>query len=123
MVYAQTNQYDRTRSNIGMNVKALKVAATTLRDKLEFHIHRDPDASILLLNLDMLLCRAEQGEITEMVEPRDISGYKLFTETNLQAYGDLEKAYADFCLELTEVRETDAYKMLAAKMAKRRKSL
>ncbi|RMS97126.1 hypothetical protein ALP58_100687 [Pseudomonas savastanoi] len=123
MVYAQTNQYDRTRSNIGMNVKALKVAATTLRDKLEFYIHRDPDASILLLNLDMLLCRAEQGEITEMVEPRDIPGYKLFTETNLQAYGDLEKAYADFCLELTEVRETDAYKMLAAKMAKRRKSL
>ncbi|WP_116826992.1 hypothetical protein [Pseudomonas syringae] len=109
-----------------MDVRALKVAATTLRDKLEFYKHRDPDASILLLNLDMLLCRAEQGQITEMVEPRDIPGYKLFTETNLQSYGDLEKAYADFCLELSEVRETDAYKMLAAKMAKmakRRKSL
>ncbi|PPS24644.1 hypothetical protein BVY11_26885, partial [Pseudomonas amygdali pv. morsprunorum] len=101
-----------------MDVKALKVAAATLRDKLEFYKHRDPDASILLSNLESLLCRAEQGQITEMVEPRDIPGYKLFTETNLQTYGDLEKAYADFCLELTEVRETDAYRMLAAKMAK-----
>lgn len=106
-----------------MDVKALRVAAIMLRDKLEFYKQRDPDVSILLLTLDMLLCRAEQGEITEMVEPRDIPGYKLFTETNLQAYGDLEKAHADFCLELSEVRETDAYKMLAAKMAKRRKSL
>ncbi|WP_122235750.1 MULTISPECIES: hypothetical protein [Pseudomonas syringae group] len=105
-----------------MDVKALKVAAATLRDKLKFYKHRDPDASILLSNLESLLCRAEQDQITEMVEPRDIPGYKLFTETNLQTYGDLEKAYADFCLELTEVRETDAYKMLAAKMANRRKS-
>ncbi|MCQ3028246.1 hypothetical protein NLO74_19850 [Pseudomonas tremae] len=106
-----------------MNIKALKVAAKTLRDKLEFYKQRDSGASILLLNLESLLCRAEQGEITEMVEPRDIPGCKLFTETNLQAYADLEKAYADFCLELTEVRETDAYKMLAAKMDKRRKFL
>ncbi|PIO92036.1 hypothetical protein CBI55_21910 [Pseudomonas syringae] len=106
-----------------MNIRALKVAATTLRDKLEFYKHLDPDASILLSNLESLLCRAEQGQITEMVEPRDIPGYKLFAEANLQSYGDLEKAYADFCLELTEVRETDTYKMLAAKMAKRRNSL
>ncbi|WP_122669597.1 hypothetical protein [Pseudomonas viridiflava] len=101
-----------------MNIQALKVAATTLRDKLDYYKLCDPDASILLLNLEGLLYRAEQGQITEMVEPRDIPGYKIFTETNLQSYGDLEKAYANFCIELAEVRETDAYKMLAAKMAK-----
>lgn len=101
-----------------MDVKALRVAAIMLRDKLEFYKQRDPDVSILLLTLDMLLCRAEQGEITEMVEPRDIPGYKLFTETGLQSYKDLEAAYTDFYMELIEGRETEAYKMLAVKMAK-----
>ncbi len=42
------------RSNI-MDVEALRMAATTLRDKLEFYKHRDPDASILLLDLEDLL--------------------------------------------------------------------
>ncbi|WP_122282789.1 hypothetical protein [Pseudomonas syringae group genomosp. 3] len=101
-----------------MNIQALKVAATTLRDKLDYYKLCDPDASILLLSLEGLLYRAEQGQITEMVEPRGIPGYQLFTETNLQSYGDLEKAYANFCIELAEVRETEAYKMLEAKMAK-----
>ncbi len=53
-----------------------------------------------------------------MVESRDIPGYKLFTETSLQSYEDLEAAYTDFYIELIEARETEAYKMLAAKMAK-----
>ncbi|PBP93987.1 hypothetical protein CCL17_25325, partial [Pseudomonas congelans] len=69
-----------------MDVEALRMAATTLRDKLEFYKHRDPDASILLLDLEDLLSRAERGQITEMVESRDIPGYKLFTETSLQSY-------------------------------------
>ncbi|WP_044422123.1 hypothetical protein [Pseudomonas syringae group genomosp. 3] len=101
-----------------MNIKALKVAATTLREKFEIYKRRDPDASILLLQLESLLCRAEQGQITEMVEPRDIPGYRLFTETRLQSYKDLEAAYTDFYIELIEGRETEAYKRLAAKMAK-----
>lgn len=101
-----------------MDVKALIVAATTLRDKLEFYKRRDPDASILLLDLEDLLSRAEQGQITKMVEPRDIPGYKLFTETSLQSYKDLEAAYTDFYMELIEGRETEAYKILQAKMAK-----
>jgi len=105
-----------------MDVKALRAAATTLRDKLEFYKRRDPDALILililLLSLEGLLSRAEQGQITQMVEPREIPGYKLFTETRLQLYKDLEAAYTDFYIELIEARETEAYKILAAKMAK-----
>ena len=101
-----------------MDVKALRVAAITLREKLEIYKRCDPDASILLLQLEGLLSRAEQGQITKMVEPRDIPGYKLFTETRLQSYKDQEAAYTDFYMELIEGRETEAYKMLAAKMAK-----
>lgn len=70
-----------------MNIKALKEAAKTLRDKLEFYKQRDSDASILLLSLESLLCRAEQGEITEMVEPRDIPGYKLLPKRTCKLMG------------------------------------
>ncbi|WP_134943237.1 hypothetical protein, partial [Pseudomonas syringae] len=73
-----------------MNINALKSAAIKLREKLDFYKIHDPDASILLLDLEDLLFRAERGQITEMVEPRDIPGYKLFTETRLQSYKDLE---------------------------------
>ena len=68
--------------------------------------------------LRICFSRAERGQITEMVESRDIPGYKLFTETSLQSYEDLEAAYTDFYIELIEARETEAYKILAAKMAK-----
>ncbi|QJI43975.1 hypothetical protein HKK52_24440 [Pseudomonas sp. ADAK2] len=101
-----------------MNINALKAAAIKLRDKLDFYKSHDPDASILLLDLEGLLSRAERGQITEMVEPRDIPGYKLFTETSLQSYKDLEAAYTDFYMELIEGRETEAYKILVAKMTK-----
>ncbi len=101
-----------------MNINALKSAAIKLREMLDFYKIHDPDASILLLDLEDLLFRAERGQIIEMVEPRDIPGYKLFTETRLQSYKDLEAAYTDFYIELIEARETEAYKMLAAKMAK-----
>jgi hypothetical protein len=101
-----------------MNTNTLKLAAIKLRDKLNFYKVNNTDALILSLNLENLLYRAERGQITKMVEPRDIPGYKLFTETSLQSYEDLEAAYTDFYMELIEGRETEAYKVLAAKMAK-----
>jgi hypothetical protein len=51
---------------VNMNIQALKVAVTTLRDKLDYYKLCDPDASILLLNLEGLLYRAEQGQILMM---------------------------------------------------------
>ncbi|NAT15874.1 hypothetical protein CU666_17840 [Pseudomonas syringae pv. actinidifoliorum] len=101
-----------------MNVDALKSAAEKLRKLIEFYRDIDAAASILLSELGGLLDLAERGQITKLVEPRDIPGYKLFTETRLQSYKDLEAAYTDFYIELIEGRETEAYKMLAAKMAK-----
>ncbi|EPN30360.1 hypothetical protein A244_38730 [Pseudomonas syringae pv. actinidiae ICMP 18807] len=101
-----------------MNVDALKSAAEKLRKLIEFYRDIDAAASILLSELGGLPDLAERGQITKLVEPRDIPGYKLFTETRLQSYKDLEAAYTDFYIELIEGRETEAYKMLAAKMAK-----
>ncbi|WP_122297230.1 hypothetical protein [Pseudomonas syringae group genomosp. 3] len=85
---------------------------------MEFYRGIDAAASILLSELGGLLDLAERGQITKLVEPRDIPGYRLFTETRLQSYKNLEAAYTDFYIELIEGRETEAYKMLAAKMAK-----
>lgn len=101
-----------------MNVDALKSAAEKLRKLIEFYRGIDAAASILLSELGGLLDLAERGQITKLVEPRDIPDYRLFTETRLQSYKDLEAAYTDFYIELIEGRETEAYKMLAAKMAK-----
>ncbi|WP_122723480.1 hypothetical protein [Pseudomonas viridiflava] len=84
-----------------MNVDALKTAAEKLRKLIEFYRGIDAAASILLSELGGLLDLAERGQITKLVEPRD-----------------LEAAYTDFYIELIEGRETEAYKMLAAKMAK-----
>ncbi|UPT37292.1 hypothetical protein [Pseudomonas amygdali] len=90
-----------------MDVKALRVAAITLREKLEIYKRCDPDASILLLQLEGLLSRAEQGQITELVEPRDIPGYKLFTETRLQ-FEDMDYELARAIMDVSYIAPQSA---------------
>lgn len=99
-----------------MDINALKAAAQDLREKLEYYKLKDPAALLLLTDLQSLLLRAEEGKIHSPVEARDIPGYRLFTETNLQSYEDLEAAYTRFYMELTEARQSEAYRLLAAKM-------
>ncbi|QQN27207.1 MULTISPECIES: hypothetical protein [Pseudomonas syringae group] len=74
-----------------MNVDALKSAAEKLRKLVEFDRGIDTAASILLSELGGLLDLAEHGQITKLLELRDIPGYKLFAETRLQPYKDLGK--------------------------------
>lgn len=101
-----------------MDIDALQAAAQHLREKLEYYKLKDPTALLLLTDLQGLLLSAELGHIHTPVEARDIPGYRLFTETNLQSYKDLEAAYTSFYIELTEARQSGAYKMLKAKMNK-----
>jgi hypothetical protein len=102
-----------------MNKDALKSTAKELRDKLDFYVQKDAAAAHLLAALQILLSKAELEQIEEAMEPRDIPGYKIFTETNLQEYTDLEAAYTNFYMELTQGRESEIYKIIRDRMNKR----
>jgi hypothetical protein len=102
-----------------MDTNALKQTSLRLREKLEFYRHQDPAASLLLTSLEGLMSRAEQHEICTPMEPREIPGYRIFTETNLQKYTDLEAAYTNFYMELTQGRETEIYRIIRERMKKR----
>lgn len=99
-----------------MDIDALKATAQDLRAKLEHYKLKEPAASLLLTDLEGLLRDAERGLIHAPVEPRDIPGYRLFAETDLQSYRDLSEAYSNFYVELIDARQSEAYKLLAAKM-------
>lgn len=101
-----------------MNPDALKHAATALRGLLEHYQHQERAAALLFEELDGLLKRATNGEITTPMEARDIPGHRYFTETRLGAYRDLEERYASFYIELIDGRRSKAFQKLHAKMNK-----
>ncbi|MCH4878225.1 hypothetical protein EQV97_12610 [Pseudomonas sp. TMW22090] len=101
-----------------MDIGELKTAARILREKLESLKDKDAAAALLYRQINPLLTAAEQGNISENVEPREILDQKLFDESNLSEYSDLKKAYTNFHFELIGGREWDAYKLLEEKMSK-----
>lgn len=101
-----------------MNPDALKLAAMALRDSLEHYQQQERAAALLLQDLDGLLTRAANKEITTPMEARDIPGHRYFTETRLGACRDLEALYASFYIELIDGRSSKAFQMLQAKMSK-----
>jgi hypothetical protein len=101
-----------------MDIDELKTAARILREKLESFKDKDATAALLYRHINPLLTAAEQGNLSENVEPREIPGHKLFDESNLSEYSDLKKAYSNFYFELIGGREWDAYKLLEEKMSK-----
>lgn len=102
-----------------MNTNTLKQASLRLREKLEFYRHQNPAAGALLDSLEGLMSRAERQGIRTPMEPREIPGYRIFTETNLQEHTDLEAAYTNFYMELTQGRETEIYRIIRERMNKR----
>ncbi|MFK3815001.1 hypothetical protein ACI2KG_00060 [Pseudomonas sp. NPDC089407] len=63
-----------------MNPAALRHSATALRRLLEHYQHQQRAAALLLEELDGLLKRATNEEITTPMEARDIPGHRYFTE-------------------------------------------
>lgn len=95
-----------------MNTSTLKQAALDLREKLEFYKSKDLAALSLYEQMKPLIIDAENGMIHEKLEPRDIPGYKLLADTDLQQYDDLSKAYSKFYVELTDGRNTKTYQAI-----------
>lgn len=100
-----------------MNVDELRRTARRLREKLDFFEHKDAAAAMLYSQLAPLLTAAERGTITKNIEPRDIPGHRLFDDTILGDYTELNSAYTNFCFELIGAREWEAYKLLQERMA------
>lgn len=97
-----------------MNMPELKTTAGELRRVLNNYVAIDTTAAALLAQLENLLDRAERGAILQEVEIRDIPGYKILTETELQQHNDLSEAYAAFYIELTG-GESDALRLLKSR--------
>lgn len=101
-----------------MNTATLKQAAFDLRKKLEFYKSTDSAVLSLYEQMKPLILDAENEIIHEKLEPRDIPGYKLLADTDLQQYDDLSKAYSKFYVELTDGRSTKAYQVIQEMMKK-----
>ncbi|WP_346830264.1 hypothetical protein ABDX87_24860 [Pseudomonas abietaniphila] len=84
-----------------MNLTLLKAKAIALEAQLQLHAPLDPEAIRLWSALKPLLTLAKAEQISQPLETREVPGRYLFTEKNLQQYGELEEAYATFAIELT----------------------
>ncbi len=95
-----------------MDTSLLKQAALDLRERLDFYKSTDQSALALYVQLEPIISAAENEMVQEKFEPRDIPGYRLFADTDLQKYDDLSKAYSRFYVEITDGRNTKAYKII-----------
>lgn len=84
-----------------MNIEALKDKARKLQAAIDALKAIEPAAATLGILLEPLITKAECMEIRTPMEWRDIPGGYLFTEERLQQYSALERAYAQFQIELT----------------------
>lgn len=94
-----------------MNAKDLQVSALRLEKSLIAFAKKDVEASSLYADLKPLLKLVKDGVITTPWEWGQIPGRYRFSETGLQAYEELEQAFATFCIELTG-GETPALKWM-----------
>jgi hypothetical protein len=101
-----------------MNVTLLKSAAIALEAQLHLHAPLDPEAIRLWSALKPLLTLAKAEQISQPLEVREVPGRYLFTERNLQQYGELEEAYARFAIEVTG-GESPALRMFRESSASR----
>lgn len=84
-----------------MNTTKLRNTALHLQDKLEEYSKLDPEVTALYSDLKPLLELAKAGNLSEPIQVGALPGSYRFTEKNLQQYGELEDAYADFSIEVT----------------------
>ncbi|MEX6678583.1 hypothetical protein QWI18_21925 [Pseudomonas sp. W2Oct36] len=84
-----------------MNITKLRSTALKLQHQLDEYSKIDPEAAALNSDLKPLLELAKAGDLSEPIQVGAVPGHYRFTEKNLQQYGELEDAYADFSIEVT----------------------
>jgi hypothetical protein len=83
-----------------MDITKLRNTALNLQDKLDKYSKLDLEAAALYSDLKPLLELAKSGNLSEPIRVGALPGSYRFAE-NLQQYGELEDAYADFSIEVT----------------------
>lgn len=84
-----------------MNIEKVINTALELQHQLDEYSKIDPEAAALCSDLKPLLELAKAGHLSEPIQIGAVPGHYRFTEKNLQRYGELEDAYADFSIEVT----------------------
>lgn len=84
-----------------MNITKLRTTALVLQRKLDQYSKLDRDVAALCSDLKPSLELAKAGSLSEPIQVGAVPGHYRFTEKNLQQYGELEDAYADFSIEVT----------------------
>lgn len=97
-----------------MNKELLRIKAIDLELLLWSYSKKDHAAMELLKMLSELIKDSKLQKIEAPLEWRVIPGARLFSEDGLSKYSDLEKAFADFRIEITG-GESPALKRLKAR--------
>lgn len=79
----------------------LESSAKRLEEVISQYSFDDAEVKALSYALSKLIADARAGKIVCPVEWRDIPGTYSFTEGGLRKYSDLEKAYAEFKIEIS----------------------
>ena len=90
-----------------MDKSALKEASDRLETLLRLYAPSNNNADLLYRQLSRFLSEASRGTINSPVD--QITGSRLFSETDLRNLPGLESAFAKFELQITG-GETEAYK-------------
>lgn len=85
-----------------MNTGQIQELAARLERVLETHAVHDNEVRQLQGELSILIGRAKSGLAFSPMEWRDIPGGRCFTEGGLRKYRNLEEAFAEFRLEITD---------------------
>jgi hypothetical protein len=84
-----------------MDITKLRHTALNLQNQLDKYSKLDAEAAALYSDLKPLLELAKSRNLSEPIQVGALPGRYRFTEKNLQQYGELEDAYADFSIEVT----------------------
>ncbi|MBC8999897.1 hypothetical protein IAI51_25555 [Pseudomonas sp. N40(2020)] len=79
----------------------LERSAKTLEEVVSQYLLDDAEVESLSYTLSKLIADARAGKIVSPVEWGDVPGAYSFTEGGLRKYSDLEKAYAEFKIEVS----------------------
>jgi len=79
----------------------IKVKAIELERLLAKYEKQELEVTRLTRDLSIFIEKAKSLNINESIEWKDIPGSRYFTEGNLRVFPDLEKAFADFRIELS----------------------
>lgn len=105
------SETDRQHRKRIVNTTDLQISALRLEELLIAFADKDVEASALYADLKQLLKLVKDGVITTPWQWGQIPGRYRFSERGLQAYEQLEQAFATFCIELTG-GETPALKWM-----------